>query len=442
MPVPADEALISYVITNDALSEVQRAGINDDDFQGEYRTVWRHLTRMSREHGSVPSKAVLLGRFPDLELPRTRSSDVPMLVSQLKQRRKYNGLLKVLTDAAGNVTDHEAVDGVIQQLQSDLNRLALSDTNGRSEHLVDLKNPKTTKKMLREMRSRRDARYEDAIATGLESFDRRCGGLMRQKMVVIIGRPGLGKSWLDLLFVAQAVMQGKTVILYPLEMSLFDTACRLYTLFTQAMFGPDKVLKNMDLVHGNVNTRRVARMLSLLEDRLPGTLHIADVSKLGDPYTNERIAAEVDLYRPDMFWVDYLTLLKPPGNQGVEDWSAVRTLSNGIKSTAMRFDTVGGCSAQVNRLAVQGNVMIPRLEHISYGDSIGQDADLVFSIARPTKKYLYWSLVKNRGGPEIGKRKVEFNPNDGLFNEVDTSDEASKRTHTRVRGRSGDGDTE
>lgn len=66
-------------------------------------------------------------------------------------------------------------------------------------------------------------------------------------------------------------------------------------------------------------------------------------------------------------------------------------------------------------------MFLPRLEHIAYGDSIGQDADMVFSINRK-KDGLYYALVKNRGGPEISRTKVNFSINVGIIEEaVETS---------------------
>lgn len=416
-----DESLIAYVVDNNALADLQRMGVSTEDFVGDNRSIWRFLVRSKREHDAVPSAAVLQARFPDLELPNTEERDVPMLLKQLRQRRKYSDFLGALNEAASQCSDQELVDEAIQNLQANLNTIS---TSGGASHIVDLFDPATTKLLLKEMRKRRRLQ-EHGIKTGLGRYDRTTGGLQRGNMVVIMGRPGLGKSWLDLLFVATAVTQGYSVMLYPLEMTLFDTACRLYTLFTQSMFGPSRTLKNLDLTKGRVNTRRAARLLTTLEDRYQGTLHVADIAALGDPYTNERIEAEVELHKPDMFWVDYLTLLKPPPQAGGDsDWAAVRQLSNGIKTTAMRRNVVGGCSAQVNREAIKsGNTRLPRLENIAYGDSIGQDADQVFSINRRGNT-LFYALVKNRSGPEISGDdengvRVKWNPNVGVLQETD-----------------------
>jgi replicative DNA helicase len=270
---------------------------------------------------------------------------------------------------------------------------------------------------------RRRSGQISGIPTGLKRFDMANGGLHPQKMAVVIGRTGIGKSWLDLLMVAQAVMAGKKVVLYPLEMTLFETATRLYSIFSQEMFGGSRVLKNLDLTQGKVSKAKVVRMLGLLEDKFAGQLFVADVSSLSDQYTIERIEAETEVHRPDMFWVDYITLLKaPPGGKNDSEHGQIRKLSNGIAGIAKRRDCVGGCSAQVNREALKTRAFLPRLEHIAYGDSIGQDADLVFSLNRD-KDHLYYALVKNRGGMEIGKTRMSFAPNIGVLRETESQDE-------------------
>lgn len=373
--------------------------------------------RTKRAHDTVPSPDVLLARFPDIELPRVRRRDLPVLVQQLRQRRRFTDFLHLLNDAAGNAVDPEHIDEVIQQLQGGLNELTYR-SNDRGNHLVDLFSDDVRERMVEELRLRRSGRVV-GVPTGLHKLDTLAGGLQKQKMITIIGRPGLGKSWLDLLFVATAVMSGHKVMLYPLEMTLQETAFRLYTLFSQQMFGAQRVLKNHDLTMGQVSTRKLVRFLNVLEDRFQGQLYVADVASLADPYTVERIEAEVEAHNPDMFWVDYLTLLKPPRNgRGDEDWSSVRLLSNGIKNTAMRRRVVGGASAQVNREALRANVFLPRLEHISYGDAIGQDADMVVSINRKRRRTLSYALVKHRGGPEFGRTDVVFEVNSGVIHEV------------------------
>jgi len=412
-----DAAVLTYIVKKpDALGEFQRAGITADHFVGDLNPkIWTYLCRQKRDHQEIPSMGVILHRFPDFEPDKTvKPRDLPALIRTLQDRKDYIDLLTVLDEASREVHTPEDVNNAISFLQGRLNEISVR--NGKSS-VVDMFSKEVQKRMLEDIK-RRKSGTELGIPTGLKKFDAITGGLHRRRMVTLIGRPGKGKSWLNLMFVAQAVLNGRTVVLYPLEMTLEETALRLYTLFSSQMFGADKAIRNLDLVMGRVTKKRIVRLLNILEDRFSGQLYVADVGNLSDPYTIERMEAEIELYHPDLFWVDYLTLMKASrGRDGREDYTAVASLSTGIKNIAMRHNTVGGCSAQVNRDAMKTKTLLPRLEHIAYGDSIGQDADQVLSINR-VGEFLFYSLVKNRHGPEIQRMRVKFNVDHGHMEEV------------------------
>lgn len=411
-----DAAIISYALKKpSAFAELRRAGVTEDYFVEDEAKVWRWLCKTKNQHGRVPSTDVVSARYPDLEIMRVRDRDFGMLFHDLQQRKKYMDFLDLLSDATMEASSPDDVDNVVARLQGSIN--SLSTQNGKSS-IVDFFSPEMTERMLKDQKRRRKGTIQ-GIPTGLKRFDGITGGLQKQRMVTIIARPGKGKSWLNLLFVASAVTYGAKVVLYPLEMSLEDTALRLYTIFSCKMMGPSKSLKNLDLLNGVVSPKKVARFLAMLEDRYQGQLFVADMGTMSDPYTVERIDSETELYKPDLFWIDYITLMKSPvGRDGAEDHTTIKALSNGVKQIAVRRKCVGGVSAQVNREAIRGHSFLPRLENIAYGDSIGQDSDHVIGANRKDE-HLYYALVKNRHGPETGKIRVKFAVNEGDISETE-----------------------
>lgn len=400
-----DSSLLSYAVKKSSgFNELRRAGITEDHFTDDYAKVWKWLAKSKKEHGKVPSTEVVKARFGNIEIHKVRDRDLPMLLADVMRRRKYIDFMTAVEDAS-RVDGPEAIDESISALQVELNQLSVRD--GRSS-LVDLFSKDTQKRLLRDQRRRRQGDIM-GLPTGLKRFDLITGGLQKGRMTVVMARPGIGKSWVDLLFVASAVRHGAKVGLYPLEMTLEDTALRLFTIFSCQMFGPSKALKNLDLSNGRISRAKVVRLMNILEDKYEGQLYVADIGSMSDPYTVERVEAEQEIYKFDMQWIDYLTLMKAPGvgRDGGEDHTTVKALSNGMKQIAVRQDTVTGVSAQVSRQAITGRAFLPRLEHIAYGDAIGQDADHVVPLNRKGE-HLYYGMVKNRHGPEIGKTRVRF----------------------------------
>lgn len=413
-----DGSLISHCVKNpDTFVELQRSGVNADDFVEEYAPVWNFLRRIRESKGVIPSRSVVEARFPEIvEWARPRDRDLPVLTEQLQQRKRWNTLLDVIDEAATGAATPEGVDAALDLLQGRVSRLMLA--NGTSAHLVDLFERETAQKIVRELKRRK---FGGPIGhpTGLKRLDTETGGLIKGRSYVLMGRTGKGKTWVNLLFVASAVIGGAKVMLYPLEMTLTETAFRLYTIFSQKIFGLEHVLKHHDLTTGHVRKRDIIRFLLAMEDKFAGQLYVADIGNLTDPYTVDRISAEVQTHRPDGFWIDYITLLKAPEmSKGGDDYSAIRYLSSGIHNMSIQWDCWGGSSAQVNREALRQRFFIPRLEHISYGDSIGHDADHVVSINR-RGQYLYYAEVKDRHGPEIGTTRVKFFVNEGLIEETE-----------------------
>lgn len=409
-----DSSLVSASVKDPSVfRNLLRAGIDETYFTDEWQKAWKWLRKMKKEHGVVPSREVFQNRYPNLELHKVKKSDVGILLNEIRQRRKYMDFLLAL-DQGARCSSPEDLDAAISQLQGDINRMAF---RGSNNGLVDLFSPEGRKRILKDQEVRR-RKSVMGIPTGLKRFDMVTGGLQRGRLITIIGRPGTGKSWLDLLFVASGVTHGAKVGLYPLEMTLEETAMRLFSIFSMKMFGAGKVLRNSDLMNGRVSPKKIVKFLNALEDKFSGQLYVADIGSMQDPYTVERVEAEQEVHRFDMQWIDYLTLMKAPGvgREGQEDHTTVKALSNGCKQIAVRHNTVMGVSAQVSRSAISGNILLPRLEHIAYGDAIGQDSDHVVPIARkPGTAHLYYGMVKNRHGAEIPKTRIKSAFDEGLI---------------------------
>jgi len=415
-----DASVIAHAVKRPStLVELQAAGISADDFVDDFQRVWRYIVRMQRQHGKVPSSEMIEHRFDWIELPEIRKRDLPMLLHEMRQRRQYTDLIRIVREGVDMLSDFDSVDEARSYIVGSLNAQNLQ--NGKSA-LRDLFSKEVSEEMIEEIRRRRNGEVI-GIPTGFKRFDAVCGGLIKQRMVVIIGRPGKGKSWLDLLFVMEAVLQGYKFVLYPLEMTLVETAMRLYTMLSYRLQGEDRVLKNMDLLNGRISPKKVVKFLHFLEDHYKGQLYVADVGSLSDRYTIDRIEAEQSLHQSDGFCVDHITLLKPnESSKDSAEYTKIRELSHGIKGIAQRQDCVGIAAAHVSRDALKTNSFLPRLEHIMYGDSIGQDADQVIPINRKGK-YLFYGVVKNRHGPEIGRTRVQFFPNEGMIIEDKNQDD-------------------
>lgn len=394
---------------------MQRLGVSAEDFEEPYSKIWNGALRIKRQSGHIPSRDVMSRRYPDAVWSRrTRATDLPVLVHELRARKNYNNFLEIITNVARECTDPDLLPDALAALQGQLNQLSLR--NGGSS-LVDVTSPDYQKELFSEIRRRRTEEVQ-GVSTGFPTLDAATGGLQAGRLISVIARAGSYKTWLDLFFVAEGVMQGKKVILYPLEMTTFETMMRLYTIFSHKIFGGRKTFKNLDLSQGRINKRRFTQFLSKLEDQYNGQLLVADITKLDGEYTVERIEAEIEMHQPHMWWVDYLTLLRIPGKTSDSaEWQGIKFLTRSLKGIASRSHTIGGCSAQVNRDYIKSRSKLPRPEHISFGDSLAHDADQVISLAKLNSNTIMYGLSKNRHGPEIQQVTCKVDVNLGVIQE-------------------------
>lgn len=415
-----DSSILSYAVAKKhGYVELARAGVTEEHLTDDYAKAWKFLAKSKRTHGTVPSRSVVQTRYPDIELHKVRDRDLPIIVSEIQKRKTFMDFLNVLDDAS-RIGGPDDIDVMLATVQGELNKLSL---RGGKASMVDLFGKEAQERMLADQMKRRRGSIM-GLPTGFNRLDALTGGLQRGRLVVTMARPGIGKSWLNILFVASAVQHGAKVGLYPLEMTLEEVALRLYTVFSCKLYGADKAIRNLDLANGRVSKNKIAKLFGLLEDKYAGQLFVADIGSMNDSYTVERVEAEQELYKFDMLWIDYITLMKSPvmGKGGGEDHTTIKALSNGMKQCAIRQNCVVGVSSQVSRQAITGKALIPRLEHISYGDALGQDADHVISMNKRNLN-LYYALVKNRHGPESGNVRCKFAVDMGSIEEDHEQDD-------------------
>jgi len=180
-----------------------------------------------------------------------------------------------------------------------------------------------------------------AIPTGLTDLDRILdGGLYKPFMYVIGGRPGMGKSALALDIGLTALLAGKRVMVFSLEMSRLQVAARLLAKLSRIPLG--------DLKKGNIEktSRAYAEAVQRLSE-LP--LHVDDTAGIGPGYimtSCQRLQAIG--YEPDMIIVDHLHLMKD--DRGAErEVAAYGNITEDIFNAGKQLGVVTLLLAQLNR---------------------------------------------------------------------------------------------
>jgi replicative DNA helicase len=228
------------------------------------------------------------------------------------------------------------------------------------------------------------------VSTGLYPIDRLLGGLHKSDLLILAGRPGMGKTALatNIAFhIAKTytegvdengkpiVTDGGNVGFFSLEMSSEQLATRI--LSEQAMVSSEHIRRgelNAEQFHNVVETSARLERIPLFIDDSPG-LSIAALRTRA-----RRLKRQHGL---QLIVVDYLQLLSPSGGQRQENRvQEISEITRGLKTLAKELDVPVLALSQLSRAVEQREDKRPQLSDLRESGSIEQDADVVMFVYR------------------------------------------------------------
>jgi replicative DNA helicase len=215
------------------------------------------------------------------------------------------------------------------------------------------------------------------ISTGFAEFDRMTSGLHPAEMIVIAGRPSMGKTALAMNIAEHAAIQEKLpVAVFSLEMSSQQLVQRL--LCSRARVNLQKVrdgfLAERDFPSLTAAASKLAEARIFIDDS-------AGLSILELRAKARRLTAQHEI---KLIVVDYLQLLRSTTRRAQDNRQLeISEISAGIKGLAKELKIPIIVVAQLNRQPEARSGGKPRLSDLRESGSIEQDADLVGLLVRP-----------------------------------------------------------
>jgi replicative DNA helicase len=229
------------------------------------------------------------------------------------------------------------------------------------------------------------------VPTGFIDLDRISHGLNRGNLIIIAGRPGMGKTSFAL-NVAQhvAIRERRTVGIFSLEMGQQELALRILCSEADISFSR--------LRAGRVSQKEWTRIIQTVRANGESPLFIddsANPSLLEVASKSRRLKAEKGLA---LLVLDYLQLMQAGGkyeNRNLE----IAAISRGLKQLAKELDIPVIALSQLSRQPERrGSDHRPQLSDLRESGSIEQDADMVAFIYRDE---VYNPTEENKGLAEL-----------------------------------------
>ena len=377
------------------------------------------------------------------------------LLYDLHIKRSLIGIGKnIIQDTISNEEDLEGIN-LIENAENDLYNLSQTGSSDRKYSLFG----ESLKKAIDiiDQSFKREGKIA-GLPSGLKDLDKKLGGFHNSDLIIIAGRPSMGKTALgtNIAFNAakkfkekedefgnKTTIDGGKIAFFSLEMSSEQLATRV--LAEQSKISGDKMRK-AEL--NKEDFKKIAKVSSELENL---NLVIDDNPILTISSLRARARRLKRLYDIDMIIIDYLQLMS--GSQNVKNDGRVQEISEitrGLKAIAKELNIPIIALSQLSRQVEQREDKRPQLADLRESGTIEQDSDVVMFIFResyylermePIKKpdeqndrynerHQRWRelcesryniadiiIAKQRHGP-TGAIKTHFDPNFTKFSDL------------------------
>ena len=356
-------------------------------------------------------------------------------------------------------TNHNLAENLIENAENDLYNL--SQTGNADRSFINFGNALQGAVEIISEAYKREGKIA-GVPTGFRDLDKKLGGLHKSDLIIIAGRPSMGKTALGTNiafncaikyqeekdeFENKKIVDGGKVAFFSLEMSSEQLATRI--LAEQTKISGDKMRK-ADLNKQDFN--KIAKTSSELENL---NLIIDDNPVLTIPILRARARRLKRLHDINLIIIDYLQLMSSSTNNRNDGRvQEISEITRGLKSIAKELNIPIIALSQLSRQVEQREDKRPQLSDLRESGTIEQDSDVVMFIYRESyylerlepirkseeddikynERVSRWQqltnenynkaeiiIAKQRHGP-IGSIKMHFDANYTKFSDLTTKD--------------------
>ena len=421
--VDAEQSILGgLLLDNQAWDKVSGKLVAEDFFRYEHRKLFEALSDLSKRDQpfdviTVAESLKSLGELDNVggetylfELSNSIPSvaNIASYVEIVREKSVLRQLIAISNDIAETAYNPEGRN-VSQLLDiAETKVFAIAEQTGTEGGPEIIKNvlSKTIEKIDQLYHAEGDI---TGLSTGFADFDKMTSGLNPSDLVIVAGRPSMGKTTFAVNMAENAAIQsGKPVLIFSMEMPDDSLAMRMISSL------------------GRIDQSRVRSGKLLEEDwpRITSAVNVLSESKLFIDDTAGLSPAEVrararrvakEHGQLGLIVIDYLQLMQVPGFKVENRTAEISEISRSLKSLAKELNVPVIALSQLNRSLEQRSDKRPVMSDLRESGAIEQDADLIVFIYRdqvynedsPDKGIAEIIIAKQRNGP-IGKVRLAF----------------------------------
>lgn len=326
---------------------------------------------------------------------------------QLKIAYKTKSLYQLSSGISGNLNKGQDIDALISDIKTSLDNLG--DTNG-GESIADMLT--STTDMWKELTRRLETPGLRGVTTGFSNLDSLTGGFNKGDLIVVAGRPGMGKTALmcnSAITTAEYMKKketGEAVQIFSLEMNRVSLVERMVSIKSGVALA--------DIRLGALSQEQLDKISATLKYLKELPIYIDTNFDANDVYYSAMVRKYHKLRNTRVTYFDYVQLASERGDDQTAEIGrftrAAKILANDLGITNIVF-------SQLNRAVELREDKRPVLSDLRQSGNIEEDADIVMFLYRDDfynpnstmKGTIEYVIRKHRNGP-AGSLWCDFNP--------------------------------
>lgn len=248
------------------------------------------------------------------------------------------------------------------------------------------------------------------VPTGLTELDEKLGGLHKSDLIIIAGRPSMGKTALatNIAYnVSQNILKRQeksSVAFFSLEMSSEQLSTRI--LSEQAK------IKSNDIRRGKVTEEEINRYIETSRNIYDLPLYIDETPAITISSLSNRARRIKRLFGLSLIVVDYIQLMRASLSKNEGRVQEISEITQGLKALAKELSVPVLALSQLSRAVEQRDDKQPQLADLRESGSIEQDADVVMFVYR--EEYYLERKQPKLGSIEHAEWQSKMNDVNGL----------------------------
>lgn len=241
------------------------------------------------------------------------------------------------------------------------------------------------------------------VPWSLGPLDRMTGGLQPQDLIIIAGRPSMGKSTLASSLARSMAINGTGVLFVSLEMNRASVMARM---LSDMLYNRDSPIEYSKMLRRTLNATERERIQQTLADFKDLPLDVVKTSALTTQGLRSLIRQKIKMFERrglslDVVMVDYLGLMRATKRYAGDKTNEVGEISGELKAIANDFNMPVVAMSQLSRAVEARDNKRPTLADLRNSGDIEQDADTVMFVYR--EHYYLDKSLKGVANPDQDK---------------------------------------